>query len=179
MIGSLLLVAVLTVGQPVAGQPPTPSADQISGSITSFTTAGSVTAYSLHGSITSLATVRRSAHSTTLALGTDVLFDFGSARLDPASVTVLDQRLRAIPHGARVAVAGYTDSVGAPSSNLTLSRRRARAVAAAVAVARPDLVPSATGHGEASPVAPNSVNGHDNPAGRAQNRRVTLRWPTP
>ncbi|HET6868537.1 MAG TPA: hypothetical protein VFH80_21675 [Solirubrobacteraceae bacterium] len=30
------------------------------------------------------------------------------------------------------------------------------------------------GHGEADPVAPNTQNGHDNPAGRAQNRRVVI-----
>jgi OOP family OmpA-OmpF porin len=36
---------------------------------------------------------------------------------------------------------------------------------------------SSRGHGEADPVAPNSVNGEDNPSGRALNRRVTIAFP--
>lgn len=35
----------------------------------------------------------------------------------------------------------------------------------------------ARGHGAADPVAPNTVNGKDNPAGRARNRRVTIAFP--
>jgi flagellar motor protein MotB len=33
------------------------------------------------------------------------------------------------------------------------------------------------GHGEADPVAPNTEDGHDDPAGRAQNRRVVISFP--
>ena len=57
-----------------------------------------------------------------------------------------------------------------------LSQRRAEAVAAAVAAARPDLVLSTEGRGEADPVAPNDNGGEDNPDGRAANRRVEIRY---
>ena len=36
-----------------------------------------------------------------------------------------------------------------------------------------------TGFGETRPVAPNEIGGHDNPDGRAQNRRVEFRFSAP
>ena len=33
-----------------------------------------------------------------------------------------------------------------------------------------------TGHGDTDPVAPNSKGGEDNPEGRAENRRVEIRY---
>jgi DNA-binding response OmpR family regulator len=74
-----------------------------------------------------------------------------------------------------ILVDGYTDSIGSADYNLGLSRRRAAAVQQALRAAlagAPRIV--TTGHGEADPVAPNTQNGHDNPAGRAQNRRVVI-----
>lgn len=41
---------------------------------------------------------------------------------------------------------------------------------------RPDPHHTATGHGEASPVAPNTLSGRDNPLGRAKNRRVEISY---
>lgn len=78
-----------------------------------------------------------------------------------------------------VGVVGYTDSVGDPAYNQTLSENRAAAVVAAlqplVNGAPAMLQPS--GKGAADPVAPNqNSDGSDNPAGRAQNRRVTISY---
>jgi outer membrane protein OmpA-like peptidoglycan-associated protein len=73
-------------------------------------------------------------------------------------------------------VHGHTDSVGTPQANLALSRARADAVATAIRGARPDLALDVQGFGEDRPVAPNERGGEDDPAGRAQNRRVELRF---
>lgn len=72
----------------------------------------------------------------------------------------------------QVEIAGYTDSAGAESYNQSLSERRANAVAD-VLVNRTGItrsIVSATGYGEANPVATNATR-----EGRAQNRRVVAR----
>jgi outer membrane protein OmpA-like peptidoglycan-associated protein len=165
---------------PAADNPPTapPGISQVLGSVTLYLPQGSVRSYSTRGSVTSLASVRSSGGSTVLSLGTDVLFSFGSGRLSPQADAALARRLTRIPRRSTVSITGYTDSIGSPPQNLALSRRRAQAVAAAVTRSRPDLRVSATGRGEADPVAPNTAGGVDNPAGRARNRRVELRWPS-
>ncbi len=101
----------------------------------------------------------------------DVAFPSGSATLDPgpsASLDALAAWMRETP-GARVALVGHTDSVGAPEANRALSRRRAEAVRArlieAYGIAGDRL--EADGVGYLSPVAPNTTE-----EGRARNRRV-------
>ncbi|GAB2505077.1 hypothetical protein GCM10027063_50410 [Promicromonospora xylanilytica] len=42
--------------------------------------------------------------------------------------------------------------------------------------ARPDLRLTVKGHGERQPIAENEVDGKDNPAGRAKNRRVEVSY---
>lgn len=119
---------------------------------------------------------------TTVTVGADILFAFDSAGLSPQAKTVLGQivtQLKTVPAG-QVVVTGYTDSIGDPSYNLTLSQQRAAAVQQYLAqqVNRPDLSYQAVGEGEADPVAPNTnPDGSDNPVGRAQNRRVTVAIP--
>jgi outer membrane protein OmpA-like peptidoglycan-associated protein len=49
-------------------------------------------------------------------------------------------------------------------------------VASVVAKTRPDVKLSVQGFGESRPVAANDTGGKDNPEGRAQNRRVELRY---
>jgi len=102
----------------------------------------------------------------------DVLFQTGSAALRPgaeARLEPLADYLDANPT-VRVRIDGFTDSVGADASNLTLSRNRARTVATtltAMGIA-PDRM-QMFGHGEATPVATN-----DTPEGRRLNRRVEV-----
>jgi outer membrane protein OmpA-like peptidoglycan-associated protein len=76
-----------------------------------------------------------------------------------------------------VTITGHTDNVGDDAGNLTLSQQRAEAVKTALAEhAGPSLVLEVDAKGEAEPVAPNDIEGRDNPDGRARNRRVTVTY---
>jgi len=102
-----------------------------------------------------------------------LLFDTGSSALQPRSRAQLQTVaviLKAHP-GAQATIAGYTDNVGSAASNLTLSKQRADTV-------RNELIGmgvdgsrlTAEGYGDANPVGSNSTD-----AGRAMNRRITIR----
>ncbi len=126
--------------------------------------------------------VQRTRGATSvITVSSDVLFAFNQATLTPPALRTIANVATRLPHraGITIHVDGYTDSIGSDAYNDTLSRRRAATVAAALerdlGSAAPKIV--ATGHGEADPVAPNEVNGKDNPAGRARNRRVTIAFP--
>lgn len=115
-----------------------------------------------------------------LTLAADVLFAFGKADLSPAARARLDEiagRLRSQAKG-KVQIDGHTDSVGDDAQNLTLSRRRAQAVRDALTAALTDsgITYEINGFGETRPVAANTVDGKDNPKGRASNRRVEIRF---
>jgi outer membrane protein OmpA-like peptidoglycan-associated protein len=59
---------------------------------------------------------------------------------------------------------------------VALSKRRAAAVAKAVRAARPDLVLTVTGRGEAEPVEPNTQGGKDKPGGAQQEPAVEIKF---
>lgn len=107
----------------------------------------------------------------------DVFFAFGQAELSERARTELDRVATLISEaGLRaVEVVGHTDAVGSDADNLALSGRRAEAVRAVLAERLPGATLTARGVGEAEPVAPEQVNGADNPDGRAANRRVEIR----
>ncbi|MGI4832256.1 MAG: OmpA family protein [Janthinobacterium lividum] len=113
------------------------------------------------------------AKSGRSAVLNNLFFDSNQAVLKPRSRTELDRLvefLRQDP-SLRVEVAGYTDNVGTPAANLTLSQRRAQAVLGYLAghgIAAARL--RAHGYGETKPLAAN-----DSEATRAQNRRIELR----
>jgi OOP family OmpA-OmpF porin len=67
-----------------------------------------------------------------LRLPSDVLFDFDSAKLKPQADTLLSQAVGLITKypEADVQIDGYSDSIGKPDYNLTLSQQRAQAVQA-------------------------------------------------
>ena len=71
-------------------------------------------------------------------------------------------------------VSGHTDAIGSDSYNQTLSENRANSVVDALVKRGVTTSLSATGYGESRPVAPNELNGKDNPAGRQLNRRVEI-----
>ena len=102
-----------------------------------------------------------------------LLFDTGSATLEPSDqeqVNNIAAILKAYPN-VHVKIGGYTDNVGDPASNLTLSKARSLNVMNAIVAAGID--PSrleSEGYGEDHPVADNSTED-----GRAQNRRIALR----
>jgi outer membrane protein OmpA-like peptidoglycan-associated protein len=102
----------------------------------------------------------------------DVLFDFGKFDLKPPAREALAKMtgiVMAHP-GLKLAVEGYTDSVGSDTFNLTLSQNRADTVRAYLV--NQGLDPNtitATGYGKSNPVASNETAD-----GRQQNRRVEI-----
>ncbi|UZN02669.1 OmpA family protein [Cellulomonas sp. S1-8] len=122
----------------------------------------------------SVSELQRQADGVT-TLTSDLLFEFDSAALRPAAQAAVGELAAALPQGAAVAVDGHTDGLGGDDVNVPLSQARAQAVADVLAAARPDLVLTVTGRGSTLPVAGESADGRDDPAGRALNRRVELR----
>ena len=106
-------------------------------------------------------------------------FDSGSAEIKPehaALLTSLESAIAEFPEASMV-IEGHTDAFGSDSDNLTLSQRRADAVAKYLvdaAVVSPVNV-TALGYGESHPVANNETE-----EGRRSNRRIDVviypRW---
>lgn len=124
-------------------------------------------------------TTTRSGDEVQVELAADVVFDFDSANLtaDATSrVEDLASRIADQAAAGTITITGYTDDVGDEAYNQTLSEQRAESVRAVLepAVGRDDVSFEVAGRGEADPVAPNQINGADNPDGRARNRRVTI-----
>lgn len=130
----------------------------------------------LKPTVRALRTEQRVDGRTKVSISSDVLFDFDSAELTPTAAAVIaDLVARIAAARTPVLVIGHTDGIGTADHNQTLSERRAAAVAGAL---RADLGPTPVitteGHGSREPVAPETINGGDNPQGRAQNRRVEI-----
>ena len=106
-----------------------------------------------------------------------LLFDFDSAELRPESIEELERLVKFmgdVPF-ATALVEGHTDSKGTEEYNLKLSDRRAKAVFDYLTSRGVDPARlSSIGHGESKPIAPNEIDGKDNPEGRQLNRRVML-----
>jgi outer membrane protein OmpA-like peptidoglycan-associated protein len=120
---------------------------------------------------------RETARGTTLTVQNDVLFDFDKNELRPEAAQALGRVAEIIRQRQprAVLVIGHTDSMGADSYNDALSRRRAEAVEAWLAAQGGRLPPlRVEGRGEREPMAPNTVDGRDNPEGRQKNRRVEV-----
>ncbi len=104
-------------------------------------------------------------------------FDFDSATLRPEGQAALDRLAQDMrPLTVRsVDIVGHTDSIGTEEYNQRLSERRA-ASAADHLVQRGVNPAVITTRGESfrQPIAPNRINGRDNPEGRAMNRRVDI-----
>jgi outer membrane protein OmpA-like peptidoglycan-associated protein len=126
--------------------------------------------------VRSLRTETVGAAGTTVTISSDVLFDFDSADLTAKARTVVDdtaQRLKSTT--GRLTVVGHTDGVGTPPYNQRLSENRARSVADQLRTALgADRAVTTSGRAATEPVAPETVDGHDDPAGRALNRRVVI-----
>lgn len=100
-----------------------------------------------------------------------ILFDSGSANLQPESMGVIRQIFQVLQQdpSIRLQIVGHTDSDGETEANQTLSEQRAAAVKdALVSVYGADPGRLTTlGKGESEPVSDNN-----SPGGKAKNRRV-------
>lgn len=107
-----------------------------------------------------------------LTLGGDVLFNTGSATMNPganAQLNRIAQFLKDHPE-REVVVNGHTDSTGSVQTNQTLSEQRAAAVGSYLVAQGVGASRVATrGLGSAMP-----VTGNESAAGRQQNRRVEI-----
>lgn len=111
-----------------------------------------------------------------ITLNDKVLFDFDKDVIRPDAGKVLDvlaTALGKVPSSA-MEIRGHTDAKGSDDYNQDLSERRAQAVLAALRQRGSATDAAAHGYGESQPVAPNEVDGKDNPGGRQLNRRVEI-----
>jgi outer membrane protein OmpA-like peptidoglycan-associated protein len=103
----------------------------------------------------------------------DVLFESGSAKLNPSSYKSLDELAAFMKRKTdmEIEIAGHTDNVGNESNNLVLSQKRSESVRnylISKGISPTRLV--AKGYGQSEPVADNDSDG-----GRRQNRRTEVR----
>lgn len=118
--------------------------------------------------------VEQEQDQTSVTLASDILFTVDGSDLSEPARAVVGTLVAQVPAGATVTVDGHTDSVLDDAHNQGLSERRAQAVAAAVAAARPDVVLDVHGYGESRLRVPEA--GEDIADDRAQNRRVELAY---
>lgn len=102
-----------------------------------------------------------------------ILFDTGSATIEPESTPTLKEIARALSQNAdlRLRIEGHTDNTGSADANMQLSERRAAAVRDYL-VQRENIDASrleSAGMGQTAPAADNGT-----PEGRQTNRRVEL-----
>lgn len=117
----------------------------------------------------------------TIGLSGDYLFEFDKFDLTDPAIEALAKVLLLYDQfeGTGIVVEGHTDAKGSEEYNQGLSERRAQAVVNWFVEngIRGEVVASEA-FGETVPVAPNTVDGQDNPEGRALNRRVEIRVTT-
>ena len=111
-----------------------------------------------------------------ITLNDRVLFDFDKSNIRPDAAQLLDTLAAALAQEqtSGMEVRGHTDSKGEDAYNQQLSERRASAVQAALRERGAAQPMEARGYGEREPVAPNELEGKDNPSGRQLNRRVEI-----
>lgn len=108
----------------------------------------------------------------------DIYYDFNKATLRPESAVVLDTLFNVLKDNPKISIelSAHTDSKGSDEYNLKLSDARAKSCVDYLISKGVD--PSrlqSKGYGECCPVASNTINGKDNPDGRALNRRTEFK----
>lgn len=113
---------------------------------------------------------------TTITFQDGVLFDFDRAdiRADAEKTISAVAQVLIAQKVANAEISGHTDAIGDDADNQDLSERRARSVVAALQHAGAKTAMDPVGYGETRPVAPNEIDGQDDPAGRQLNRRVEI-----
>ncbi|WBU52775.1 OmpA family protein [Paracoccus sp. SCSIO 75233] len=114
-----------------------------------------------------------------ITLDDSILFDFDKSDLREDATTVVDTLASAFVEVSppRLEIRGHTDSKGSADYNQDLSERRAMTVGQALKLRDVRSEIDTRGFGLTQPVAPNDINGVDNPAGRQLNRRVEIYVP--
>jgi outer membrane protein OmpA-like peptidoglycan-associated protein len=166
---------------PVAAPRPTPTASAGHGSGVGSGRAGTVPHPSLSSPAqpTPASSPSFDPRTSSYTIPNTVLFALNSATLLPDARNALDQVVQGVLHDQRygkITVTGYTDSSGGLALNLSLSQRRARAVAV--------YLESKLGHARfrfasvgLGPANPRAAN--DTPEHMALNRRVEIKVPQP
>ena len=109
----------------------------------------------------------------------NVFYDYDKSTLRPESIGDLEALATLMKDNPalRVQIQSHTDSKGTDAYNLKLSQDRAQSVVDYLVnnlgISRSRL--TAKGMGQSKPVAPNTVDGRDNSAGRQLNRRTEFR----
>ena len=112
--------------------------------------------------------------SERIRINNQILFEFGSDRIDPRSFKLLDEVASVLsknPDVGPVLIEGHTDNVGSREANMILPKRRARAVEKYLeskGISAKRL--RSEGYGFDKPLATN-----DTPLGRAKNRRTEFK----
>lgn len=121
--------------------------------------------------IAKIATVKDDDRGMVITLQGEVLFQTAKFDLKPSAMAKLDQIAKALEGKEQpIVVYGFTDTVGTPERNMTLSQNRAQAVRDyLVSKGLPKDLLTAQGKGQEEPVADNASI-----EGRAQNRRVEI-----
>ena len=111
-----------------------------------------------------------------ITLADGVLFDFDKDNIRADAAATLDKVAKALEQVGNhpIQIGGHTDAIGTDSYNQGLSERRASSVEQALRQRGVSAPMTSKGYGESRPVAPNELNGKDNPAGRQLNRRVEI-----
>jgi outer membrane protein OmpA-like peptidoglycan-associated protein len=108
----------------------------------------------------------------------NILYDYDKSELRAESVASLDSLIGFMKDNPSLTVEinSFTDSKGDDQYNADLSQKRAQSVLDYLSdrgVDRSRM--AAKGMGKQNPIAPNSINGKDNPKGRQANRRTEFK----
>jgi len=109
----------------------------------------------------------------------NIYFAFNKAAILPESFDAIDNQIVVMMNRYPtmvIEIGGHTDSQGTDEYNMKLSQARAESVKKyliekGIAADRIE----AKGYGETKPIAPNTINGKDNPEGRKKNRRTEFK----
>jgi OmpA-OmpF porin, OOP family len=108
----------------------------------------------------------------------NILYDYDKSELRAESVASLDSLIGFMKDNPSLTVEinSFTDSKGDDQYNASLSQKRAQAVLDYLSERGVDRSRmAARGMGKQNPIAPNSINGKDNPKGRQANRRTEFK----
>jgi len=109
----------------------------------------------------------------------NIYFAFNKSDILPESHAAIDEQIVALMNKyptMAIEIGGHTDSQGSDEYNMALSKARAESVKKYLVSKGIDASRlEAVGYGETKPIAPNTIDGKDNPEGRKKNRRTEFK----